>query len=108
MEMPLRSKLHKLYIFSNKVRHPITNTFTTLHSTTLHSNMRSLKQTDAISRLDKTFTHPCSAMHQTRYSVILLTTFPRSLKLVLYYFSNIQRILFPGSVCGFHIPFLMR
>jgi len=28
------SKLHKIYISSNNVRHPVTKTFTTLHPTT--------------------------------------------------------------------------
>ena len=33
----ISSKLHMIYISSNNVRHPVTKTFTTLHSTTLYS-----------------------------------------------------------------------
>jgi len=31
----ISSKLHMIYISSNNVRHPVTKTFTTLHSTSL-------------------------------------------------------------------------
>jgi hypothetical protein len=32
----ISSELHKIYVFPNNFRHPVTKTFTTLHPTTLH------------------------------------------------------------------------
>ena len=35
----ISSKLHMIYISSNNVRHPVTETFTTLYYTSLHFTM---------------------------------------------------------------------
>ena len=38
----ISSKLHMIYISSNNVRHPVTKTFTTLHTTTLQLHFTTL------------------------------------------------------------------